>query len=50
VLSSESALDGYIEEYRDLNSGRKFQFEGPKLVYKALTVETVVSDEVFKIN
>lgn len=43
-------LEGYIEEYRDLSSGRKFQFGGAKLVYKALIVETAVPDEVFEIK
>ena len=41
---------GYIEEYRDLYSGRKFQFGGAKLVYKALVEKTSVPDEVFEIN
>ncbi len=43
-------LEGYIEEYRDFGSGRKFQFEGAKLVYKALIVETSVPNDVFEIN
>ncbi len=43
-------LQGYIEEYRDLSSGRKFQFEGAKLVYSALIVETAVPDDIFEIK
>lgn len=43
-------LEGYIEEYRDLSSGRKFQFGGAKLVYKALIVETAVPDDIFEIK
>ncbi len=43
-------LEGYIEEYRDLGSGRRFQFGGAKLVYKALIVETSVPNDVFEIN
>lgn len=43
-------LEGYIEEYRDFSSGRRFQFGGAKLVYKALIVETSVPDNVFEIK
>jgi len=43
-------LEGYIEEYRDLGSGRRFQFGGAKLVYKALIIETAVPDDVFEIK
>lgn len=41
-------LIGYIEGYRDLSSGKKFQFKEPSLVFKALVVEITVSDETFE--
>lgn len=41
-------LIGYLEEFRDLSSGKKTSFAKPTLIYKALIVETSVSDDIFE--
>lgn len=43
-------LSGYLEEFRNLDTGKKAKFEKPKLIYIALILETTFSDDVFEIN
>ena len=41
-------LMGYLEEFRDLDTGKKTKFDKSTLIYKALIVETAVSNDVFE--